>query len=70
MDEKVEKSSRYFFTPEKRKQSESSVRKLNVDVVEVEEQKQVSQCIHTYYKNLFKRTSNLTIRQCKHLSMT
>ena len=45
-----------------------------MDGVEVEEQKQVFQCIiiHTYYtyyntcyRNLFKRTSNLTIRQCK-----
>ena len=32
---------------------------------QVEEQKQVLQCIHTYYRNLFKRTSHLTIRQCK-----
>ena len=36
-----------------------------MDGVEVEEQKQVLQCIHTYHRNLFKRTSNLTIRQCK-----
>ena len=36
-----------------------------MDGVEVEEQKQVLQCIHTYYRNLFKRTSNLTFRQCK-----
>ena len=36
-----------------------------MDGVEVEEQKQVLQRIHTYYKNLFKRASNLTIRQCE-----
>ena len=36
-----------------------------MDGVEVEEQKQVLQCIHTLYRNLFERTSNLTIRQCK-----
>ena len=76
--EKGEKSSHYFLTLEKRQKSKSSIRKLNVDGVEVEEQKQVFQCIiiHTYYtyyntyyntycRNLFKRTSNLTIRQCK-----
>ena len=63
--EKGEKSSHYFLTLEKRQKSKSSIRKLNVDGVEVEEQKQVLQCIHTYYRNLFKRTSNLTIRQCK-----
>ena len=38
-----------------------------MDGVEVEEQKQVLQCIHTYHRNLFKRTSNLTIRQYKAL---
>ena len=63
--EKGEKSSRYFLTLEKGQKSKSSIRKLNVDGVEVEEQKQVLQSIHTYYRNLFKRTSNLTIRQCK-----
>ena len=36
-----------------------------MDGVEVEEQKQVLQCIHTCYRNLLKRTSHLTIRQCK-----
>ena len=34
-------------------------------VFKVEKQKQVLQCIHTYYRNSFKRTSNFTIRQCK-----
>ena len=34
-------------------------------VLRFEEQKQVLQCIHTYYRNLFKRTSNFTIRQSK-----
>ena len=63
--EKGEKSSRYFFTLEKGQKSKTSIRKLNVDGVEVEEQKQVLQCIHTYYRNLFQITSNLTIRQCK-----
>ena len=63
--EKGEKSSRYFLTLEKKQKSKSSIRKLNVDGVEVEEQKQVLQCIHTFYRNLFKRTSNLTVRQCK-----
>ena len=53
--EKGEKSTRYFLTLEKRQKSKSSVRKLNVDGVEVEEQKQVLQCIHTYYRNLFKK---------------
>ena len=61
--EKGEKSSRYFLTLEKRQKSKSSIRKLNVDGIEVEEQKQVLQCIHTYYRNLFK--SDLTVRQCK-----
>ena len=63
--EKREKFSRYFLTLEKRQKSKSSIRKLNVDGVEVEEQKQVLQCIRTYYRNLFKSTSNLRIRQCK-----
>ena len=63
--EKGEKSSRYFLTLEKRQKSKSSIRKLNVDGVEVEEQNQVLQCIRTYCRNLFERTSNLTIRQCK-----
>ena len=63
--EKGEKSTHYFLTLEKRQKSESSIRKLNVDGVEVEEQKQVLQCIHTYCRNLLKRTSNLTIGQCK-----
>ena len=36
-----------------------------MDGVEVEEQKHVLQCIRTYYRNLFERGSNLTIRQCK-----
>ena len=35
-----------------------------MDGVEVEE-KNVLQCICTYYRNLFERTSNLTIRQSK-----
>ena len=63
--EKGEKSSRYFLTLEERQKSKSSIRKLNVDGIEVEEQKQVLQCVHTYYRNLFKRTSDLTVRQCK-----
>ena len=63
--EKGEKSSCYFFTLEKRQKSKSFTRKLNVNGAEVEEQKQVLQCICTYYRILFKRTSNLTIRQCK-----
>ena len=53
--EKGEKSSVIFLTLEKIQKSKRSIRKLNVDGVEVEEQKQVLQRIHTYYKNLFKR---------------
>ena len=63
--EKGAKSSRYFLNLEKRQKSKSSTRKLNVEGVEVEEQRKVLQCTRIYYRNLFKRTSNLTIIQCK-----
>ena len=63
--ERAEESFRYFVTLEKRQKSKSSIRKLNMDGVQVEEQRNISQCICTYYRNLLKRTSNLTIRQCK-----
>ena len=59
--EKVEKSSRYFPILEKRQKSKSSKKKLNVDGVEVEEQRNVLLCICTYYRHLFKRTADLTI---------
>ena len=68
--EKGEKSSHYFFTLEKRQKSESSIRKLNVDGVEVEEQKQVLQCIHIYYEICWKELQIWLLVNAKHLSMT